>query len=57
MAAKKCDCHTRKLGPKTGYHEHRCECPCGCVNDTLGYKFCGPCNYEQSCLTARSQLG
>lgn len=30
---------------KTGYHEHQCECKCGCTHNTLGYAKCVPCSF------------
>jgi len=61
--ARKCKCHERvrqamdrgmgfheayaKYG-RPGYHEHRCECPCGCKQDTLGYAYCPYCHFEHA---------
>lgn len=37
----------RKLHPRLGYyHEHRCECACGCKEDTLGWVKCVHCSFE-----------
>ncbi len=33
---------------KPGYHEHRCECPCGCKSDTLGTKYCPYCHFDHA---------
>ena len=33
---------------KPYYHEHRCECPCGCTSDTLGYAYCVKCSFAAS---------
>jgi hypothetical protein len=38
---------------KRGYHEHRCECVCGCKQDTLGYAYCPSCHFD--CATARNE--
>ncbi len=35
------------------YHEHRCECPCGCKHDTLGYALCPSCSYDAACGAKR----
>ena len=63
--AKRCNCHTRvqeaiargmdfhdayREYGKPGYHEHRCECPCGCQRDTLGYGYCPGCHFEHAKL-------
>jgi hypothetical protein len=34
---------------KAYYHEHRCECACGCKHDTVGYAFCVPCSFNEAC--------
>lgn len=59
--AKRCDCHrnlrkamaegmdfheANAIHGKARYHEHRCECPCGCAHDTLGYKYCPSCHWD-----------
>ena len=62
--AKKCACHVKvakeiskgvdfytayaKHGIQ-GYHEHRCECACRCKQDTLGYKYCPSCSFNEDC--------
>lgn len=35
---------------KSGYHEHRCECPCGCKADTLGCGCCPSCHFDHAKL-------
>jgi hypothetical protein len=30
---------------RNGYHEHRCDCACGCNHDTVGYALCVPCTF------------
>ena len=61
--AKICNCHRNrnkavaqgmdffeadeKYG-KPKYHEHRCECICGCKADTLGYGYCPYCHFEHA---------
>ena len=70
--AKKCNCHKNREAAvakgmdwheahrkysKSGYHEHRCECDCGCKNDTLGYKHCVSCSFDKSCWKLRDQIG
>jgi hypothetical protein len=62
--AKRCDCHRNlrkaikngmefyeayRLHAKPGYHEHRCECPCGCKKDTVGYALCAHCSWNEPC--------
>ncbi len=38
---------TGRLGVQpSGYHEHRCECACGCSRDTSGYIKCAYCSWE-----------
>ena len=51
--AKKCNClHDPELRRNiirmtgTYYHEHRCECPCGCKRDSLGYLYCSCCYWD-----------
>lgn len=59
--AKKCNCHVNiNLAIKggmsfheanhkygiSGYHEHCCECKCGCKVDTCGYKYCAYCAFN-----------
>lgn len=51
--ARKCNCHDPGQTRKPGYHEHRCECPCGCKSDTLGYKYCVSCHWDL--INARSK--
>lgn len=61
--AKVCRCHQKrneamaqgmdfytadKLHGKPGYHEHRCECNCGCTRDTLGYGYCPACHFDHA---------
>jgi hypothetical protein len=61
--AKICNCHKKREAAmaggmdfataqakygKPGYHEHRCECPCGCKSDTLGTKYCPYCHFEHA---------
>ena len=41
---------------KPGYHEHRCECSCGCKRDTLGYGYCPSCHHSESCLERRGEV-
>lgn len=70
--AKRCDCHRKReaavkagmdwheahrLYSKPGYHEHRCECSCGCKHDTLGYALCPSCSFDKDCMKARGQTG
>lgn len=38
----------------SGYHEHRCECACGCAHDTLGYGFCPSCHFSSGCQARRA---
>lgn len=40
---------------KPGYHEHRCECLCGCKRDTLGYGYCPTCHFSSECLAKRNE--
>lgn len=70
--AKRCNCHkdrqaavaagmdwheaNRRYSPQ-GYHEHRCECPCGCATDTHGYQWCAACSHDQRCWAKRGQVG
>ncbi len=70
--ARACNCHrnTReamakgmkfadadRIHGKNGYHEHRCECPCGCKNNTLGYAHCASCSFDKECWKLRGQVG
>lgn len=55
--AKKCNCHEPGAERKPRYHEHRCECPCGCKRDTLGYAWCVPCSFDKKCWEKRGQIG
>lgn len=70
--AKKCNCHKNRAKAmakgmdfwtahqkysKSGYHEHRCECNCGCKNDTLGYAHCVSCSFDKACWKLRNQAG
>lgn len=48
--AKRCNCR----GEKPGYHEHKCECPCGCKQDTLGYSYCPYCHFEHAALRSET---
>ena len=40
---------------KSYYHEHRCECACGCTNDTLGYADCVSCSFDAACGKLRRE--
>ena len=42
-----------RIHHKSGYHEHRCECKCGCKRDTLGYGFCVSCSFDKDCGALR----
>lgn len=68
--AKRCNCHRnihRAIAggstfweaydryAKPGYHEHRCECPCKCQSDTLGYGLCVACSFDGSCGLLRQE--
>lgn len=60
--AKSCSCHSdlhaaieaglgfwefrRHVPAKSQYHEHKCECACGCRKDTSGYLKCAYCSWE-----------
>jgi len=70
--AKRCTCHRDRAAAvaagmdwhkaharfgKPGYHEHRCECPCGCSHDTQGYAHCVPCSWDRGCWERRQQVG
>lgn len=55
--AKRCLCHQPGKKRKPGYHEHRCECPCGCTIDTLGYALCASCSFDEGCWAKRGQVG
>lgn len=70
--AKRCDCHRNLRAAmaagddfwtayekhhKDGYHEHRCECPCGCSHDTCGYALCPSCSFDKNCGALRRQPG
>ena len=63
--AKICNCHrNRERAVAAGmdfceasakyskplYHEHRCECVCGCKEDTQGYGYCPYCHFEHAKL-------
>lgn len=37
------------------YHEHRCECACGCKHDTLGYALCPSCSFDKVCGATRAK--
>lgn len=45
----------RKLYPAR-YHEHRCECACGCKKDTQGYAFCPYCHFECAPKVGRREV-
>jgi hypothetical protein len=66
-----CKCHQRRKAAieagmswddanrkfsKPLYHEHRCECTCGCKHDTLGYAYCPSCHFDAGCLEKRGQV-
>ena len=68
--AKRCDCHRNvqaamaggmefhaavRLHGKPGYHEHRCECACGCATDTVGYALCAHCYWHKPCGEKRQR--
>lgn len=70
--AKQCDCHKNRRKAmdegmtfeeadrkysKPGYHEHRCECLCGCSRDTQGYALCPSCYFLESCMERRGVIG
>ena len=70
--AKVCKCHERRAAAvargmdwheanrrhsKPGYHEHACECPCGCTHDTLGWALCPACSHNRDCWAKRGQVG
>jgi len=68
--ARLCNCHRKRAAAvaagmdwyeadrkysKPRYHEHRCECLCGCKHDTCGYGLCASCSFDEPCMKLRRE--